>query len=325
MTTSISQATGIDAGALDDLLGDGIRTRAIPPAAPIGATVAVPVVASVVSPAAKAELSTASALDICAGAVDAARRVDSNPNDAILARHFALSACTAAPLLAADLASLASAGLVARLLMPLLHLNVAASLGRAAPVALLPLVAAYWMAGLYSEVWIHPALELRQLVRTTTLALFAAAIASFSAPELAMWCLSGWAAAIVFTPLARALARRCCAGLSWWGFPTLVIGSGGGADRTARMLMRSRCGLRPVLVTDPDGDRRASIVPVMNDPALLRSIVRSKGVRHAVMSTDDFPAVKVARAFDEYGDLASHLLVVCDTPPLPALWGAQRF
>jgi Undecaprenyl-phosphate galactose phosphotransferase WbaP len=47
-------------------------------------------------------------------------------------------------------------------------------------------------------------------------------------------------------------------------------------------------------------------------------------VRHAVLCTSDFSAAKVTRAFDEYGELASHLLVVCDTPPLPALWGAQR-
>jgi Undecaprenyl-phosphate galactose phosphotransferase WbaP len=130
---------------------------------------------------------------------------------------------------------------------------------------------------------------------------------------------------VVLVPLARALARHCCAGRGWWGFPTLVIGSGEGADRLARMLMRSQaCGLRPVLVTDPDSTCRASIVPVMNDPAVLRSIVRSKGIRHAVLCLSDLPAAKVARAFDQYGALASHLLVVCDTPPLPALWGAQR-
>jgi Undecaprenyl-phosphate galactose phosphotransferase WbaP len=140
-----------------------------------------------------------------------------------------------------------------------------------------------------------------------------------------VWCAAAWPAVVCLVPLSRCAARRLCRARPGWGFPTLVIGSGDAADRLARLLMRSPgCGLRPVLLTDPDGLCRASIVPVMNDAQVLRSIVRARGIRHAVLAAPDVPAAKLARLFDRYGELASHLLVVCDAPPMPALWGAQR-
>jgi Undecaprenyl-phosphate galactose phosphotransferase WbaP len=260
-----------------------------------------------------------------AGAAPAVMILDGTPDHASLAMHTKRSLRTAAPLLAADAMALAAAGLMTQLLLRLLGLDVSDVLGAAAPLALVPLVIGYWICGLYSEVWVHPALELRQATHVTTVALLAAALAGWWSPPLAAWCAAAWVLVVPLVPLARAAARHCCAGLPWWGFPTLVIGSGAGADRLARLLTRSRtCGLRPVLLTDPDSACRASVVPVMNDPAVLRSMVRSKGIRHAVLCLSDLPAAKVNEAFDRYGALASHLLVVSDTPPLPTLWGAQR-
>jgi len=310
MTTSLSQATGIDAGALEDLIGEAApaRPRVIPGIAPVVApspSVDLPVAD------ATSDGSTLSGVAMAAGFPAAA--ADSMPDSAAFLRHLGRSLRTAGPLLAADAAALVAAGALAQLLLALLGLHASAVLGPAAPLALLPLVAGYWMCGLYSEVWVHPALELRQASHVTTVALLAAALAGWSAPPTAAWCATAWAGAVVLVPLARGLARKCCAGRAWWGFPTLVIGSGDGADRLARLLMRSRAsGLRPVLLTDPEGACRASIVPVMNDPAVLRSIVRSRGIRHAVLAISDLPAGKVTRAFDQYGALASHLLVVCD-------------
>ena len=137
--------------------------------------------------------------------------------------------------------------------------------------------------------------------------------------------LAGCAVGVVLVPLLRACARCWCAGRGWWGFPTLVIGSGSGADALARSLIRScPAGLRPALLTDPEGLCRASVVPVVNHPTELQSWVRAKGIRHAVLCLGDVPTAKLSKTFDRYASLVSHLLVVCETPPLPALWGAQR-
>ena len=324
MTTSFSQATGIDTGSLEDLLGEaGGRPRVIPGLAPVAAPAS-----SVDHPDAGlapggriAELTAAAAH----AGLATVPQIDSTADYPTLALHAQRSLRTAAPLLAADAAALVLAGLLAQATLWLFSVDAPAAFGVAAPLALLPVIVGYWMWGLYSEVWIHPALELRQATLVTTGALLAAALAGWWAPMMTAFCLLAWLPAVALVPLGRALARYCCAGRGWWGFPTLVIGSGEGADRLARMLSLSRtCGLRPALLTDPDALCRASIVPVMNDPAVLRSMVRSKGIRHAVLCLSDLPAAKVAKAFDQYGAMASHLLVVCDTPPLPALWGAQR-
>ena len=320
MTTSLRQATGIDAGSLEDLLGEGgIRTRVVPGLAPVAAPAP-----SVDLPAA-AHAAAGAATTADTDAAPAARLIESVPDSRAFALQLNRSLRTAAPLAAADAMALVAAGVMTRVVLSLLGVDASAVLGAAAPLALLPLLVGYWLCGLYSEVWIHPAVELRQATHVSTVALFAAAFAGWWAPPLSAWCATAWVAVIVLVPLARAVARKCCAGRAWWGFPTLVIGSGDAADRLARSLMRSRTsGLRPALVTDPDGTCRASAVPVMNDPATLRSIVRSKGIRHAVLCMSDLPAAKLAKAFDQYGAMASHLLVIPDAPPLPALWGAQR-
>lgn len=316
MTTSLRQATGIDAGSLEDLLAEGgVRTRVVAGVAPVAApppSVDLPVAAHAAGAGA-------------AGAEAAAREIESIPDAAAFALHFNRSLRTAAPLAAADALAVVAAGVLTQTLLSLLGVHASSVLGAAAPLALLPLLIGYWLCGLYSEVWIHPAVELRQATHVSTVALFAAALAGWWAPPLSAWCALAWAPVVVMVPLARALARKCCAGQAWWGFPTLVIGSGDAADRLARSLMRTRtCGLRPALVTDPDGACRASAVPVMNDAATLRSIVRSKGIRHAVLCISDLPATKLTKAFNQYGSMASHLLVIADAPPLPALWGAQR-
>ena len=318
MTTTLSQATGIDAGSLEDMLADGgARTLGAAPVAAPPPSVDLPTAAAPAVPAPPGVPAAGPAAPACP--------VDSTPDSAALALQLARSLKTAAPLAAADAAALVAAGALAQALLALGGLDASAAFGPAAPLALLPLAVGYWLCGLYSEVWIHPAVELRQATQVNTVALSAAALAGWWAPPLAAWCAAAWAGAAVLVPLSRALARRCCAGRAWWGFPTLVIGSGDAADRLARSLTRTRtCGLRPALATDPDGACRASAVPVMNDPAVLRSMVRAKGIRHAVLCMSDLPASKLARAFDQYGSMASHLLVIPDAPPLPALWGAQR-
>ena len=327
MTTGFRQAPPIDAAAFDSLIGDAVRGRpaggaaAIEPserlhAAPRGSGRHIERLANdrgltAREPAAPAAL--------------AAQAVDSTPDLTTFARHLGRSVRTSAPLLGADLASLTLAGLAAWAVLEVILPGQASLAGLAAPLALVPVLVGYWLAGLYSEVWVHPAVEMRQTTHVTTVALLALAVAGLRAPPLALWCAVAWLFAVALVPLLRAAARHGCAARGWWGFPTLVIGRGHHADALARELMRwRRGGLRPILVTDPAGACRASAVPVVNDPAVLRSLVRAKGVRHAVVCLCDLPAAEVSTVFDRYGSMASHLLVLCETPPLPALWGVQR-
>ena len=55
---------------------------------------------------------------------------------------------------------------------------------------LLPLILAYGLSDLYSEIWAHPVIELRQLTHVNTIAMVAAAVAGLAAPPLSLWLLA---------------------------------------------------------------------------------------------------------------------------------------
>jgi len=328
MTTGIRDVKEVDPVTLKDLLGEAVRGRGM---AAVLAPHAPPHTSPLASPRAESRAEShpatagraASSTDFTSAyTVPVA---DSTPESAAFARHLRRAMTTAAPLLAADVVALALSGIFAEAVVHLVAQHASGIAGRVAPVVLLPLVLGYWLGGLYSEVWVHPALQLKQTTHVTSLGLLAAALAGLWAPPLTLWCISAWAVAVVSVPLLRAIARCWSGPAAWWGFPTLVIGSGSGADALARALIRScPLGLRPALLTDPEGLCRSSVVPVVNEWDELLSLVRAKGIRHAVLCLPDVPTARVSKTFDRYGELVSHLVVVCEPPPLPALWGAQR-
>jgi Undecaprenyl-phosphate galactose phosphotransferase WbaP len=130
-----------------------------------------------------------------------------------------------------------------------------------------------------------------------------------------------WPAALVLVPLSRALVRSTCARRDGWGYRTLIIGS----TSLAQAVLRSpKSALRPVLMTDPQTGCRTSVLPVVNDPDTLRSLVQVEGIRHAVVSLPEFPTSDLARAIDRYAAVIPHMLVLSDSSTLPALWSTSR-
>src|SRR5438876_523459 len=81
---------------------------------------------------------------------------------------------------------------------------------------------------------------------------------------------------------------------------------------------------RPVILTDPAHTCRTSIIPVVNDEETLESILRVRGIRHAVVSLPAFSIGRLTEVLDRYSGLVPHLLVLSDASTLPTLWGASR-
>ena len=234
---------------------------------------------------------------------------------------------TLAPFVLADAISLALCGLIAHAAMTrFLQTATAAPTVWLAALLLLPLLAGYWLSGIYSEIWIHPAVEFRQLTHVSTITLLGAtAGGAVTGPRLLEWAAVAWVATVVIVPLIRNVARACCIKRSWWGYPTLIIGSGPSADEAARLVLDCpRSGLRPLALTDPQGECPTSLLPVLNDPAALEVLIRTRGVRHAVVSLPNYSYARLSAALDRYGNLIPHLLVLSDTATLPMLWGASR-
>jgi len=232
---------------------------------------------------------------------------------------------TIAPFVLSDMISLALAGLGAHAVLGWLYPEVAASAASLAVVSLFPLLLGYWLSGIYSEIWIHPAIEFRQLTHVSTMAMIAVMTVGIVAPPLAVWASVAWMSSVVIVPLLRTIARACCVKRKWWGYPTLIICSSDGADNVARLVLDCpRSGLRPVLMTDPHGNFRSDKLRVVNDPAALASQIATHGVRHAVVSLPDYSFNRLSVVLDRYSNLVPHLLVLSDAATLPTLWGASR-
>jgi len=181
------------------------------------------------------------------------------------------------------------------------------------------------MSDLYSEIWVHVVVEFRQLTRVNTIALIAAAAGGVLAHPIPVWCAAAYPAVIILVPCLRTIARRYASMIDSWGYPTLVISSGQSVSSVAKILLDCpRSGLRPVLLTDTRRECRSSILPVVNDPATLNSIIHSRSIRHAVLALPELSNQRLEELLDKYRGLVPHLLILSDSSTLPTLWGASR-
>lgn len=230
-----------------------------------------------------------------------------------------------APLLAGDLMSMLLSGLIAQSIVRVVtHVDGPMSWGLAA-VILFPLVLAYALAGQYAGIGVHPVKEIRQIFQLNTIALTAGAIGGVSISLLPFWCGAAWLISIVLVPLTRNAVRRWCAHQAWWGYPILIISSDPTAEAVIDELLRTpSSGLRPVLLTDPTGDCRASSLPVENDVEEVERLIRRESIRYAVMCLPDLTHAQLLEVVKQYSRLIPHLLVASDSVALPSLWGATR-
>ena len=247
------------------------------------------------------------------------------PDSQALWAIFRKALQTKAPILAADFLSLAIAGIVARLIIAWAFPEAASWALWMAPLALMPMFVGYWLTGLYTEIWVHPAVELRQLSHVTTIGLLGAAAGGIIARPISLWFVAAWPAAVVLVPLLRTVARSLCSGQRWWGYPTLVVAAGEGLNDVTRVLIRdSNTGLRPILLTDPTGACRHSVLPVINDPGQLESMIAARSIRHAVVALPQMGEARLTEVLDRYNGLVPHMLVLSDTSTLPTLWSTSR-
>lgn len=235
------------------------------------------------------------------------------------------SIATLLPIALTDAVALIACGAVVQLSMQFLYAEPRPLLG-APTFALLPLIIAYWLSGLYSEIWLHSVLELRQMTYVSTVSITAAAVGGMmTGLSFPIWWAFALLLVLVAVPICRRIIRRWCARRAWWGYPTLIIGSPEGADGAARTLIRATTsGLRPVLMHDPDGGERAAVRPIVNDLVTLEARVLDEAIQHAVVSMPHVSTNQLAEIVDRYTGLVPHLLVLSHCSTLPALWGASR-
>src|SRR3954470_10123076 len=201
------------------------------------------------------------------------------PDSVALATIFGRAFRTMAPIVIGDMLALLIAGMVAQLVFGRIYPDAASHIGWIA--ALLPLVLAYWLSDLYSQIWVHPVVELRQITHVNLVALVSACTAAFLARPMPLWFAVAFPVVVLLVPMFRTIARRAGANFESWGYPTLVIASGANVSSVTELLLSvPHSSLRPVLLTDTRKQCRTSALPVVNDTATLESMVRTNLIRH---------------------------------------------
>jgi Undecaprenyl-phosphate galactose phosphotransferase WbaP len=252
------------------------------------------------------------------------------PDSVALATAFWRGVRTTCPIILGDVLAVSLAGLAAHWVVLLAFSGVGGPAGLAGMTQVLTgvaLLVCLWIAGLYTELWSHPAVELGQVMLASTITLLAVAVstAGGSWQRSAAWSGVMWAGVVTFVPLVRALARCCCANRGWWGYPTVLVGSGAHLERLADAVLRApHCALRPVLLSDDSGRCRSAGLPVVNDPAALESLVRAESISHAIVCLPDVPQRQLERVLGHYRGLVPHVIALANPEVLPALWTAGR-
>jgi Undecaprenyl-phosphate galactose phosphotransferase WbaP len=257
----------------------------------------------------------------------------------------------AVPLLLGDLAAITLAGLgAAAVAMPIVHLP-----ARDAAIVMLalslPTTLGYLLTGLYPGVALNPAVEFRQLSRVAAISLLGTAVLACLG-QLATGCvlLLAVAAPLQFflAPLARAAVRALCGRRSWWGYPTIIFGSGPAAATVVDNLLRNpQYGLRPVLVLDradalgtrtavtPQGDEGLATpsaarlgVPMVGQPRLASALAKRFAIQHAIVVLPDLSRRDATRILERYTRGIPHVTLTSAISPfapgLPLLWRDTR-
>lgn len=135
-------------------------------------------------------------------------------------------------------------------------------------------------------------------------------------------CLSACVGAPIVILAMRALVRRTGSQFNWWGYPTVLFGSGAVARLVLRKLMsQPHLGLRPVaIVADHVTDKEIEGIPVYRSEYVSR--IASCGVRHAIVAAPELSQSEFAEVIERGADAFPHLILIPDTA---LLWKAGSY
>jgi Undecaprenyl-phosphate galactose phosphotransferase WbaP len=154
-------------------------------------------------------------------------------------------------------------------------------------------IAFYSAVGLYSGAALSPPEELRRATFSSAFLFptIAALTASWRGPSryITPTLFIALVASIVLIPLCRALLRQCLANKAWWGYPTVIFGTGETARLMAETLLGEPAfGLRPVAVFDQtqtwaDSELRNKVT-VLHDLGQAAEVARHLNAPYAVIA-----------------------------------------
>ena len=192
---------------------------------------------------------------------------------------------------------------------------------------LLLFVGIFTMVGLYPGVALHPVEELRRIVNATSFTYLIVVGVTFLLKQSAAYSRAtfvvAWMMSIALVLVFRALARTLCCDKPWWGFPTVVLGSGDHADVIVRTLKRHRTlGLKPIAILDehPAPQSRLTDDYIRGDLSLAETLSRSQRVRYGIIAMPTLSGRELCSWINRYAHGFDYLIVIPDLAGLSSLW-----
>lgn len=170
-------------------------------------------------------------------------------------------------------------------------------------------IAFYSAVGLYSGAALSPPEELRRATFSSAFLFptIVALTASWRGPShyITPALFVALLASIVLLPLFRALVRQYLASKEWWGYPTVIFGSGQTARLMAETLLREPgFGLKPVAVFDQTqiwtDSELTSKVAVLHDFSQAAEIARDLKSPYAVIAMPGSEPEELADTIEEH-------------------------
>lgn len=191
-------------------------------------------------------------------------------------------------------------------------------------------IAFYSAVGLYSGAALSPPEELRRATFSSAFLFptIAALTASWRGPShyITPALFVALFASIVLVPLSRAVVRQYLANKEWWGYPTVIFGSGETARLMAETLLREPgFGLKPVAVFDQTqtwtDSELASKVAVLHDFGQASEIARDLKAPYAVIAMPGSePEVLIDTIEEHISPYFSRILIIPHLFRWSSLW-----
>lgn len=229
---------------------------------------------------------------------------------------------TCASLLCTDMLGFFGAGCAGVLLGHLLNpdVNVLAHL-RFTP-ALILLMLAFGLMGLYPGILLNPVEELRRSVYAISVTYLVIIAGTFLLKESMDYSrgafVLAWLLSMVFVIALRALLRRTVSEKSWWGVAAIVLGAGDTGRQIVRILRKHRSlGVKVVAMLDDDPAQCSRAVvsglpPVLGGLDLAPALVQRYGISYAIVAMPGVPTKRLSAMLTRHAADFRHLLIIPD-------------
>ncbi|MBV9081964.1 MAG: undecaprenyl-phosphate galactose phosphotransferase WbaP [Acidobacteriaceae bacterium] len=203
-------------------------------------------------------------------------------------------------------------------------------IGDFVPVMLMPAV--FVTVGLYSIVGLSPAQELRTVLVGSAPG-YVLVIVLMCMRETVCLSMCGsiafaWVITIFLVVVFRSTCRELCFKLSWWGTPTIILGSGTHARAVFRSLESNSTALLKVVAVFAndrfDWPELADKNIHLDLPQSVAAFAERSGVRHAVVAAPSASGAEIEGMMAYLAPKFKHLLLIPNFAGISSVWVEPR-